>query len=93
MRGVVEVTACTFKGSASESVISKRMKHTITFGNDLSNTLQTFLVISDCELYLYEENRDGAKCFEEVLNATLRTNTTSDDTLWIVPQLESELFN
>jgi hypothetical protein len=69
------------------------MRHTITFGNDLSNTLQTFLVISDFELYLYEENRDGAKCFEEVLNATLRTNTTSDDTLWIVPQLESELFN
>jgi len=28
-----------------------------------------------------------------LLNATLRTNTTSDDTLWVVSQLESELFN
>jgi len=59
------------------------MRRTITFGNDLSNSLQTFPVISDFELHLYEENRDGAKCFEEVLNATLRTNTTSYDTLWL----------
>jgi hypothetical protein len=68
------------------------MRRTITFGNNLSNSLQTFLVISDFELHLYEENCDGAKCFE-VLDATLRTNTTSNDTLWVVPQLESELFN
>ena len=52
------------------------MGPTITFGNNLSNSLQTVRVISYFEFHLNEDNRDGAKCFEEVLDATLRTNTT-----------------
>lgn len=69
------------------------MRRTVTFRNDLSNGLQTFRVISHCELHLYEQNRDGAECFEVVLDATLRTNTTSNDTLWLVPQHKSEQCN
>jgi hypothetical protein len=59
---------------------------------NLSNSLQMFRAISHFELHLNEENRDGAKCFE-VLDVTLRTNTTFDDSLWVVPQHESGLFN
>lgn len=65
----------------------------ITFDYNLNNSLQTFRVISNFELHLDEENGDSAKFVEGVLDPTLHTNTTFDDSLWVVPQHESKLFN
>jgi hypothetical protein len=50
----------------------------ITFSYNLSNSVQTFRVISHFELDVNKENRDSAKSLEEVLDATLRTNATVD---------------
>jgi hypothetical protein len=63
------------------------MRLTITFGYNLSNSLQTVGVIS------HFENRDSAGFSEEVLDATLRTSATVDRSLWVILQRESELLN
>ena len=68
------------------------MRHTITFGDNLSNRLQLFYIISHFFVNLNEEDRDGSKCFQDILDTTMRTNTTSM-CLWVVPQHEIELFN
>jgi hypothetical protein len=69
------------------------MRLTITFSYNLSNNLQTFVIISHLELHLNTENRDSAKSFEEVLDTTLCTNATIDHSLWFIPQHEAELLN
>ena len=69
------------------------MRLTITFSYNLSNNLQTFVIISHLELHLNTENRDSAKSFEAVLDTTLCTNATINHSLWFIPQHESELLN
>ena len=59
----------------------------------MSNNLQTFIIISHLELHLNTKNRDSAKSFEEVLDTTLCTNVTIDQSLWFISQHESELLN
>ena len=66
---------------------------TITFSYNLSNNLQTFIIISHLELHLNTKDRDSAKSFEEVLDTTLCTNAIIDHSLWFISQHESELLN
>jgi len=69
------------------------MRLTITLSYNLSNNLQTFVIISHLELHLNTKKHDSAKSLEEVRNTTLCTNAIINHSLWFIPQHESELHN
>jgi hypothetical protein len=91
MFGVIEVTTCRFNRSTAERVTPKRIRLTITFRYDLSDHIQTLIIMSYFGLHLDAENPNSAKCFEEVLDATPGTDATFDG-LWVIPQHKGELL-
>ena len=74
-------------------MVRKCIKYTITFGYDLSYSIQTLRVISYLKLHLDAENRGGTKRFEEVLDATCSADTACDDSFRVIPQHEGELIH
>ena len=66
-------------------MVPKPVKHTVTFGYDLSDSIQTLPFVSYAGLRLDAENCGGAKCFDEVLDATPSANGACDEGLWLIP--------
>jgi hypothetical protein len=76
-------------GQEQKNVSQRRTRLTVTFSYNLSNNLQTFVIVSHLEPHLNTEKCDSAKNFEEVLDTTLCTNHS----LWFIPHHEAELLN
>ena len=71
----------------------KCIRLTIALRYNLGNCIQMFLLVSYLEFHFNAKNCNGTKCFEEVFNATPRTNSASNDSFRGVPQHEGELLH
>jgi len=67
------------------------LRHTITFGYNLSNSLQTLHDISHFELYFNEDEHHFSPGVE-IVETTLGTNGTVDKSLQDIPHAEIELL-
>jgi hypothetical protein len=85
-------TACAPR-SGAQNVSQRRARLTITFSYNLSNNLQTFVIVSYLEPHPNTERCDSAKSFEEVLDTRLCTNATTDHSPWYIARHEAELLN